>query len=480
MPVYDQARQEQSLRETLAQVTAMLDKQELVHEVALRQAIQKPDLVETLVAKQQLVELQKKLEQLHPADVAFVLEGLPLERRQKVWDLIEDEQRGAVLLELSEAVREHLLGGMQESEIIEAAEHLESDEIADLAPSLPRDTVLEILNSLDREDREEVQTALAFPEGTVGALMDFEVASVRDDVQIEVVLRYLRQRGGLPERADQLFVVDRTGVLKGVLPIKDLLFHDPEGRVAEVMKPDPMVFSTGEPAGEAVYAFERYDLITAPVVNLHNQLVGVLSVDAVVDYMNEVAQRERLIQAGLTEEEDIFAPIWKSGRNRWAWLAINLMTAFIASRVIGAFEGTIEKLVALATLMPIVASVGGNTGNQTVALVIRGLALNQINSANVRRLFFKEIGVGVMNGLVWGSVVGLFAFLIYFKLPLALVMMGAMVLNLLIASLAGVLIPLVLHKLGHDPVMGSSVMLTALTDSMGFFIFLGLAAVFLQ
>ncbi|MGH8580450.1 MAG: magnesium transporter [Gammaproteobacteria bacterium] len=226
-------------------------------------------------------------------------------------------------------------------------------------------------------------------------------------------------------------------------------------------------------------AFERYDLISAPVVNLHHKLVGILTVDAAMDFINEAAQREQLKKVGLKEEEDIFAPLWKSAKNRWAWLATNLVTAFIASRIIGMFEGTIEKLVAVAALMPIVASIAGNTGNQTVALVIRGLALDQINPNKVRCLLFKEIGISFMNGAVWGSIVGLFAFVFYAQPPLALVMAGAVMLNLLIASLAEVFISLILHKLGRDPVLGSSVMLTAVTDSMGFFIFLSLATVLL-
>jgi magnesium transporter len=476
---YDQTKHESSLQATLAQIVGLLDKQELVSSVSLKQSPQKQDLVQTIVAKQQLVELQKRLDQLHPADLAFVLEGLPLDRRERVWGLVRADRRGAVLLELSDAVRDHLLGEMKENEIIGAAEHLDSDEIAYLLPSLPKDTVMRLLSALDREDRTQVQTALTFPPGTVGSLMGFDMVTVREEVDVEVVLRYLRKLGGLPDRADQLFIVDRAGTLKGVLPTKALLIHSPDVPVAEVMNREPIVFHTDDPAREAVLAFERYDLISAPVVNLHQQLVGIITIDAVMDFINEAAQREQLKKVGLKEEEDIFAPLWKSAKNRWAWLATNLVTAFIASRIIGVFEGTIEKLVAVAALMPIVASIAGNTGNQTVALVIRGLALDQINPSKMHRLLFKEIGISFMNGAVWGSIVGLFAFVFYAQLPLALVMAGAVMLNLLIASLVGVFIPLTLHKLGRDPVLGSSVMLTAVTDSMGFFIFLGLATVLL-
>jgi magnesium transporter len=480
MAMQDEVKHERNLQATLAQVVELLDQQELESELVRKQSSHRPELVQSLLAKQQLAELEKKLASLHPADVAFVLEGLPLDQRQRVWELAPAVQRGAVLLELSEAVRDHLLGEMHPHEIIGATENLESDEIAYLLPSLSQDTVLQLLNRLDQEDRAQVQTVLSFPTGTVGALMEFDMLTVREDVTLEVVLRYLRKRGSVPDRTDQLFVVDREGNFKGELSLTDLVIHDPETLVGEIMDKDPVSFFTDDSAREAVQAFERYDLVTAPVVNLHGKLVGIIGIDVVVDYLNESTQMERLKQVGLREEEDLFAPIWKSGKNRWAWLAINLLTAFFASRVIGVFEGTIEKLVALAALMPIVASVGGNTGNQTAAIMIRGLALQQIRWDNVRYLLLKEVGIGLMNGVLWGSVVGLFAYAIYLNTQLALVMTGAMMLNLLIASLAGIFIPLGLYKLGRDPVFGSSVILTAITDSMGFFIFLGMATLFLR
>ncbi|MBZ0172265.1 MAG: magnesium transporter, partial [Phycisphaerales bacterium] len=339
--------------------------------------------------------------------------------------------------------------------------------------------VLAIMSTLDSRDRSQVREVLAFPEGTVGALMEFDMVTVREDVALDVVLRYLRRLGELPEVVDQLFVVDRIGEFKGILRLKDLLTHDPEHLVGEVMIREPLVFSTDDPARDAVAAFERYDLVSAPVVNLHERLTGVLRVDAVMDFMSEAAENERLRQVGLREDEDLFAPMWRSTRNRWPWLAINLLTAFVASRVIGVFEGTIERLVALATLMPIVASLGGNTGNQTIALVVRGLALDQINRANVLHVVGKEVGISIVNGLLWGAVVGLVTVFLYGKPGIGLVMALAVVLNLLIASVAGVFIPIVLHARGRDPVLGASVMLTFITDAMGFLIFLGLAAVLL-
>ena len=245
------------------------------------------------------------------------------------------------------------------------------------------------------------------------------------------------------------------------------------------MNKEAFTLHTDDSLKDAASAFERYDLITVPVINLHGKLVGSLSVDEIVEYLEESSQKELLSQAGLTEEEDLYAPIWKSAKNRWVWLGLNLSTAFIASRVIGTFETTISQLVALAALMPIIASIGGNTGNQTVALMVRGLAMKQITKSNLKRFFLKEISISLVNGLVWGLVVAVFALIIYGRLDLALVMMGAMVINLLIAAMAGVIIPAMLEKMERDPVMGSSVLLTAMTDSMGFFVFLGMAALYL-
>ncbi|ALG68693.1 magnesium transporter [Beggiatoa leptomitoformis] len=480
MPTHNnELRHQRNLHDTLLQVNHLLEKQKLVNALVRKQDTPRHELVQSLVAKQHLVELKHKLEQLHPADLAFVLESLPLDDRLKVWELIPVEKYGAILLESAEAVRDSLIANMERHQIIHVAEHLDSDEIADLMPALPKDTVFEILTQLDSQNREQVQSVMRFPEGTAGALMDFDMITVREDVNLDTVLRYLRRLGKIPHQTDQLFVVDRNSIIKGVLPLTELLIHAPDDSVHDVMRNEFISFYTDDSAHEISQAFERYDLISAPVINSHNQLVGCLGVDVVVDFIDATLQRERLNQAGLEEEEDLFAPVWKSGRNRWAWLALNLMTAFIASRIIGMFEDTIEKLVALATLMPIVASIGGNTGNQTVALVIRGLALKKINADNFLHFFFKEITISLMNGILWGSVVGVFALLLYQDIRLALVMMAAMILNLLIAALAGVFIPVGLSKCGRDPVMGSSVMLTALTDSMGFFIFLGLATIFL-
>jgi len=313
----------------------------------------------------------------------------------------------------------------------------------------------------------------------VGALMDFDLVTVREDITLEVVLRYLRRLDELPDHTDQLFVVDRRETLCGALPLNRILVNDPEVRVRDLMKTDMLALRDEDRAQDAAQAFERYDLVTAPVTDRRNRLVGRVTVDAVLDFIRSRAEAERLNLGGLREGEDIFASVWASARNRWAWLAVNLVTAFVASRVISVFEGTIEKLVALAALMPIVAGIGGNSGNQTITMLVRAIALGQINPANARKLLTKEIFIAVLNGLVWGGIIGLFAVLLYQNLALGLVMTAAMTLNLLVAALFGVFIPLLMMKLGRDPAVGSSVMITAITDSGGFFIFLGLATLVL-
>jgi magnesium transporter len=324
-----------------------------------------------------------------------------------------------------------------------------------------------------------LREAMSYDEDSVGALMDFEAVTVREDVTLEVVLRYLRRFEELPDHTDQLFVVDREERLQGALPLNRLLITDPDEMVSNVMVDEPLTLEPDDKAEVAAQAFERYDLVSAPVADKDGRLVGRVTVNAVVDYIREESESERLSQAGLREEEDMFASVWDSLRNRWAWLAINLVTAFVASRVIGAFEGSIEKLVALAALMPIVAGIGGNSGNQTITMIVRALALGQIQADNARRLFRKEIGVAMLNGLIWGGILGLLSWWLYKSIPLGLVMTAAMTLNLVLAAVVGVAVPMTMQKLGRDPAVGASVMITAVTDSGGFFIFLGLATLFL-
>lgn len=469
----------ESLQESLQQVITLLNKHKLIEELVHKQDMPKHELVESLVHKQNLAELQKRLDALHSADVAYILEALPLEQRLDVWELVKAERDGEILLEVSDAVRQTLIADMDSDELLAAAEQLDTDELADLAPDLPKDVLQDVLDSLDIQNRERLQSALAYPDDAVGALMDFDIVTIREDITLEVALRYLRRIGSLPDHTDKLFVVDRNDIMRGVLPLKRLVVSDLDSGVADIMSADAVIFHPEDKADEAAKAFERYDLVTAPVVDENNKLIGRLTVDTVMDFIREEAESDMLSMAGLREEEDLFASVWKSVQNRWTWLAVNLVTALVASRVIGLFEGSIERIVALAALMPIVAGIGGNSGNQTTTMIVRGLALGQIASHNMRSLLLKELGVSLLNGLLWGGVLGLIAYGLYRNAALGLVMTGAMTLNLLLAAVMGVMIPLVMTKFGRDPAVGSSVLITAMTDSGGFFIFLGLATVFL-
>jgi magnesium transporter len=429
--------------------------------------------------ERRLRELHDRLDRLHPADVAYLLEALPLEERLAVWDLVKAERDGEILLEVSDAVRESLIAAMEPAELVAAAETLEADELADIAPDLPPSVIAEVVQSLAPEERERLRSALSYPEGSVGALMDFEHVAVREDVTLEAVTRYLRRMDELPDHTDQLFVVDRSLVLKGMLPLARLIVSDLELEVSRVMLPERVRLHPQDRAEDAASAFERYDLVSAPVVDDAGRLVGRLTVDAVVDYIRERSAESQLAEAGLREEEDVFAPVLDSFRNRWAWLAVNLVTAFIASRVIGAFEDSIAQLVALAALMPIVAGIGGNSGNQTITMIVRAMALGQIQGPYWTKLLAKELGVALLNGAIWGSLLGAVTYAFYRNVALGGVMALAMILNLLLAALMGVAIPWLRGRLGRDPAVGSSVLITAVTDSGGFFIFLGLATLIL-
>lgn len=477
----DAAEHHTSLEATLREIQALIERQELVSQLVAREAEHagKQDLVQTLVARQQAVELETRLNRLHPADAAFVLESLPAEQRDAAWRLIHRDRRGSILLELAESVRAPLVELLADDEVIELGKQLPSTDFADLVENLPEERAAQLLALLGAGERREVQAVLSFPEDSVGALMETDPVTIRDELTLEQATAMLRGRG-LPEQLSAIIVVDRGNVLKGMLPLARLLFGEPGRTVAEVMDADPVSFGTADGADEAAQAFERYDLVSAPVVNLHGQVVGWLNVDKVVDRLSEDSFKQSLGQVGLAEEDaDLFGPIWQSGRKRWIWLGLNLFTAFVASRVIGVFEGSIEKLAALAALMPIVASIGGNTGNQTVALVVRGIALSQVNESNRPYLLRKELGIGALNGALWGALMGVVTLILYGSAPLAGVMAIAMMMNMLVAATAGVLCPLILERMGRDPVMGSSILLTAITDSMGFLIFLGLATALL-
>jgi magnesium transporter len=424
-------------------------------------------------------ELRARLDALHAADIAYILEALPLEQRIAVWDLVKADRDGEILLEVAEAVRESLIASMESAELVAAAETLEADELADIAADLPAGVMEEVVQSLPAEERERLRAALSYPEGSVGALMDFDHVAVREDVTLEAATRFLRRMDGLPDHTDQLFVVDRAQRLKGTLPLSRLIVSDLELPVGKVMIAESMKLYAGDSAEDAANAFERYDLVSAPVVDSTDTLIGRLTVNAVVDYIRERSAESRLAEAGLREEEDVFAPVLDSFKNRWSWLAVNLVTAFIASRVIGLFEGSIARLVALAALMPIVAGVGGNSGNQTITMIVRALALGQMQGGYWMQLLRKEIGLALLNGVVWGSTLGIVAYALYGNVALGGVMALAMILTLVLAAVMGVAIPWLRSRFGRDPAVGASVLITACTDSGGFFIFLGLATLFL-
>ena len=469
----------ESLNDLIEQIDELLESSEFSENASENSVDEKHALIKNLVSKKNISSLESLLDDLHPSDTADILESLPVQKRLVLWDLVKSENEGDILIEVSDSVRQTLIADMDSTELLAAAEQLETDEIADIAPDLPEEVLKDLLENLDIQNRERLQSVLSYPEDSVGSIMEFEITTIREDLTLEVVLNYLRKIKKLPNHTDKLFVVDKDGLILGVLPLERIIVNAPTTIVKNIMAKEVVLFKPEDLADEAANAFERYDLVTAPVVDEKNKLVGRLTVEAVVDFIRQESDNEKFSMAGLREEEDIFSSIWKSVQNRWAWLAINLLTAFIASRVIGIFEGSIEKVVALAALMPIIASIGGNSGNQTTAMIVRALAIGQLTQSSIRSLLYKEISVALLNGLIWGSIVGLFAFYLYNNADLGFVMASAMVLNLILAAIMGVLMPLLMHRLGKDPAVGSSVLITAMTDSGGFFIFLGLATLVL-
>ena len=472
-------KSQEKLNESIALVRGLLEKQRLVEAVVHSNDTRKHDLVESLVHRQHLTELQTKVGRLHTADIAHILDVLPPDDRLLIWKLMAATRGGDILLEVSDAVRGQLVAAMNADELLAVLQQMDGEDLAYIADDLPEAVLHTRLQSLPHEDQHWLRTALNYSEDTVGHLMSNEMVTVRDTDTLEQAAQHLRSLHELPIHNDKLFVVDRRGILVGVLPLQNLLLNEPASKAGDVMAREVVKFSPDDDASEVSKAFERYDLVSAPVINLRGKLVGRLTVDVVMDYLREETTEDVLGMAGLQGEEDLFSSIWNSARNRGLWLVINLFTAFFASRVIGAFEGTIAQLVALAALMPIVASVGGNTGNQTTALIIRGMSLGQITSENIPYLIRKELGISLLNGLTLGSAVGLFALALYQNIALATVIATSMLLTLMLAALVGLAVPILLDRTGRDPALGSSVILTAATDSLGFFIFLGLATVFL-
>lgn len=424
-----------------------------------------------------LKQVREMLNSLPPGDVAYILQSTPPKGRKLLWALIEDEPGSEVLQYLDDEVRNTLVSEMKATELASIVEHLDTDDLADLLQELPDTVIQEVLSLMKAQDRERVEAVLSYPEDSAGGLMNTDTITIRPDVTVEVALRYLQLHGEIPEHTDQLFVVDRTDHYLGSIRITKLLTQGPTTIVKDIMEPGEAILAS-MPEGEVAQLFERHDLISAPVVDEQSKLLGRITIDDVLDVVRDEAEHSLMGMAGLGEF-DTFAPILPSTRRRAIWLGINLFTCVIAASVISIFEHTLEQVVALAILMPIVASMGGIAGTQTLTLVIRAMALGQVRGSNIGWLINKELVVGILNGLLWAIVMGIIAGLWFDNTRLGAIIAGAMVLNIIVAAFSGVLLPLLLRKLNIDPAVSGGVILTTITDVVGFFIFLGLGTLFL-
>ncbi|MBR7887963.1 magnesium transporter [Marinomonas sp. A79] len=413
-------------------------------------------------------------------DVARLLESSPPKERKLLWELIEAKNEGEVLQYLSEEIGVQFLKDMDTERLIAVSEHFESDDLADLLQHLPETIVKEVLASMTAQDRMRLEALLSYSEDSAGGLMNTDTITIRPNITLDIVLRYLRRHSKLPDMTDSLLVVSRSDRLLGILPLTRLLVSDVNLTVRDIMETDCTVIKADTPANEVAQIFEKMDLVSAPVVDGTTQkLLGRITIDDVVDVIRDEAEHSMLSMAGLDEDEDTFSPILKTTRRRAVWLGINLVTAFIASYVIGLFQDTLDQVVALAILMPIVASMGGIAGSQVLTLVIRGIALNQIGSANARWLLNRELIVGLINGLLWATVIAALTAVWFDNIKIAYIIAGAIIINLLFAATTGTLLPILLKKLGIDPALAGSVILTTVTDVVGFLSFLGLATIFL-
>jgi len=424
-------------------------------------------------------KIDQLLQELHPAEIAHVIETLSQKERELVWQRIPTEYEGEVLINLNETVRSHFIKTMEHSALLAATESLETDDLADILSEIPHAVSQELLLSMEQQDRERLKSVLFYAEDTAGGLMDLNTVIIRADTTLEVVSRYLRFKNELPEGTDTLYVVNRENKYLGLLPLTTLLTSDPILLVADTMDAGIEAINANTSVREVVNIFEHRDLITAPVIDDEGKLLGRITIDDVVDEIRDEAEHSVMSMAGLNEEDDMFASPFMSTKRRSIWLGVNLLTALLASVVIGQFEGTIEKLVALAILMPIVASMGGVAGSQTLTLVIRGMALGRIGKTNSKRLLHKELWVGLFNGLIWAIIIAAVAGAWFDSLKLSYIIGAAIIINLFVAALAGASIPLILNKIGIDPALAGTVILTTVTDVVGFFAFLGLAYLFL-
>jgi magnesium transporter len=416
---------------------------------------------------------------LHPAELARLLESLPLRERGVIWEMIGSDMEGDVLVELADEVRKGLIDGMATDELIAAAEGMEVDDLADLLADLPEALTREVLHSLDQQDRDRLRQVLSYDEDSAGGLMNVDIVTVRSDVTLDVVQRYLRARGEIPDGTDSIFVVDRDNRFLGSLFLSRLLTADLDHLVADVMSTDVVPIKATASSSEVVWEFEHRDLLSAPVADAENRVVGRITVDDVVDVIREEAEHSLMGAAGLDEEDDMFAPVVKSARRRALWLGINLATAFLAASVVDLFQTTIDKVVLLAVLMPVVPSMGGVAGSQSLTIMTRAIALGQIDKTNVERIFRKEILVGILNGIGWAIVVAIATYLWFNDWRIGGVIAGAMIINLAVAAAAGFVIPLTLKRMNIDPALAGGVVLTTVTDVVGYGAFLGLGALML-
>ncbi len=468
-----------SLQDRLEPIFALLQKQQIVESLAHRETGYSKPLVEQLVHRQHEEELKRKLRNLRAADIAHLLEMLPPDRRAVVWDLSADQQAAPTLLELNEGVLHSVLAGTSRERLKRILGHLDADDLADIADYVDPDLLAEAKAGLEDHVRNWLENTLSYADDSVGSLMSRDSLLIPASHTVDEAIATVRALPQLPEQTDKVFVVSGHRMLVGVVPLTALLRHEGTMPLQSIMDVNVVKFRPQDEAEAAAYAFERYDLISAPVVDERNRVIGRLTVETMMDYLREHNEQLELAKQGLSARADLFGPVWLSAKTRWLWLSINLVTAFCATRFIAMFADSIESLVALAALMPIVASLGGNTGQQTAALMIRSLSLDQIHRGNLPIALRKEVAVSLINGAIWGLVLGVVATLLYGNAGLGFVMMVAIMLNLFIAAVAGILTPLLVDRLGKDPAMGSSVILTFITDSMGFFLFLGLATAWL-
>ena len=424
-------------------------------------------------------QVSRMLIGLSAAEIGDLLESLPLPKRLAVWELVDPGLDGDVLVEVNDQVRDSLIGDMTEAELVAAVDELDLDDLADIFDDLPDAVISSVLNSMDRQDRERLDRVLSYPEDSAGGLMDPDVLSVRPDVSLDVVLRYLRARGELPKVFDLLFVVDRSGRYLGSFKLSDLLTRDPASSVADHMDRTVRTIPVDMPASQVATEFEHLDLLSAPVTDAEQRLLGTITIDDVVDVIREEADHSLLTMAGLDQEDDMFAPAVRSAPRRWIWLAVNLVTAFMAAGVLYLFEPTLDQIVATAVLFPVVMSMGGIAGTQTLTLMVRGMATGQVSAGNTSALLRKELAVGLMNGVVFALLVGLIAMLWYGKLKLGIVIAVAILLNLIVAALAGAVVPVALRRLSIDPALAGGVVLTTVTDIIGISAFVGLASIVL-